>query len=412
MKKFMIAALVAIVGIAFTAPAFAVEHEFGGYFRVRAFTNQYFDGSDKTIDVDKADQSMFDSRTRLFYTAKINDNLKFVNAFEMDADWGDDGYGDVGSDGVKVEVKRSYIDFNLGALNAKLGTQGAVLSRGFIFDDDFSGAVLSFGSTAFVFAKAEETGGNMGDDRSFFSLMHTIATDSFTITPEVTYVDVENSSYAYFLALNADMNFGAASVWTTLIYEGGECDKGTFGTTRNKDISAYLVAVGGDFAATDALSFHGQAFYASGDDDSTDGDSEGFGALTDAVNANGDNIYMPGNSYYWAEIMGLGTFDDFGSAGSPADDISNIVALNLGTTFKASEKLSLSFDVWYAMLAEDDANNEDELGTEVDVQATYQLIDGLTLDVVAAYLFADDATYDGSNDEDPYEFGAQLVLSF
>lgn len=397
MKKMIVAALVAVVGIAFTAPAFAVEHEFGGYFRVRAFTTTNFDGTDANAD---SDASMIDSRTRLFYTAQINDNLKFVNAFEMDADWGDNGYGDIGADGVAVEVKRSYIDFNLGALNAKLGTQGGTLSRGFIFDDDFSGAILSVGSTGFMFAKVDETGANIGDDTAFYSLMHTIATDTFSITPELTYVDTPDSSYAYFLALNADVNLGAASVWTSLIYEGGEED------ATDRDISAYLVALGGSFGVSDALSIHGQAFYASGDDNATDDDIEGFGTINNA----GD--FMPGNSYYWSEIMGFGTFDDVGSANAPEDNISNITAFNLGTTFNASEKLALTADLWYAMLAEDNAAGEDTLGTEVDLKATYQLIDGLKLDVIAAYLFADDATYKGADDEDPYEFGAQLTLSF
>jgi hypothetical protein len=37
----------------------------------------------------------------------------------------------------------------------------------------------------------------------------------------------------------------------------------------------------------------------------------------------------------------------------------------------------------------------------------------LNLDLVGAYLFADDATsVDGDNDEDPYELGARLSISF
>jgi hypothetical protein len=40
-------------------------------------------------------------------------------------------------------------------------------------------------------------------------------------------------------------------------------------------------------------------------------------------------------------------------------------------------------------------------------------VEGLNLDLVGAYLWAGDATsLDGNNEEDPYEFGAQLSLSF
>jgi hypothetical protein len=68
--------------------------------------------------------------------------------------------------------------------------------------------------------------------------------------------------------------------------------------------------------------------------------------------------------------------------------------------------------LWLANLAEDNAAGDDDLGTEVDLKATYQLVEGLNLDVVAAMLFAGDATNPGPNDEDPYEIGARLSLSF
>ena len=52
--------------------------------------------------------------------------------------------------------------------------------------------------------------------------------------------------------------------------------------------------------------------------------------------------------------------------------------------------------------------DDDEL-----VLGTYQLIENLNLDVVAAYLFAGDATsLTGENDEDPFELGTRLSLSF
>jgi hypothetical protein len=55
------------------------------------------------------------------------------------------------------------------------------------------------------------------------------------------------------------------------------------------------------------------------------------------------------------------------------------------------EKLSLTGDLWYAGKPEKDANGEDELGFEVDLLAAYQLVEGLNLELVGAYLFAEDA---------------------
>ena len=76
------------------------------------------------------------------------------------------------------------------------------------------------------------------------------------------------------------------------------------------------------------------------------------------------------------------------------------------------DKLKLTADLWYAE-HDEEVNGEDELGVEVDLKATYQLIENLKLDVVAAYLFAGDATsLNGENDEDPFELGTRLSLSF
>ena len=58
-------------------------------------------------------------------------------------------------------------------------------------------------------------------------------------------------------------------------------------------------------------------------------------------------------------------------------------------------------------------NGEDELGVEVDLRASYEIIEDLHLDLIAAYLFAGDATsLAGGNDEDPYEVGTRLSLRF
>ena len=117
-------------------------------------------------------------------------------------------------------------------------------------------------------------------------------------------------------------------------------------------------------------------------------------------------------SYYWAEIMGLGIFDNQASTNSPADKISNIMAANIGVGFKFTDKMKLVADLWYAKLVEKNAAGDDELGTEIDVVLTYSLMKNLNLDLVAAYLFTGDATYKGTEDEDAYEIGTQLSFRF
>jgi hypothetical protein len=93
------------------------------------------------------------------------------------------------------------------------------------------------------------------------------------------------------------------------------------------------------------------------------------------------------------------------------------MAANIGASFKPMDKMKTTLDVWYAAKAEDttfaNGEEEDQLGTEVDLKMSYQLMDNLTLDLVGAYLFAGDATSaNGENEEDPYELGARLYIKF
>ena len=86
---------------------------------------------------------------------------------------------------------------------------------------------------------------------------------------------------------------------------------------------------------------------------------------------------------------------------------------NVGTTIKPTADLKISLDAWWAKLAEENpATKEDELGIEANVKITYTLVQGLNLDLVGAYLFAGDATYKGPDEEDPFEIGTRLSLSF
>lgn len=423
MKKFAVLGLAVVLVIAFTVPATAFESVFGGYWRTRAYMQKDFSGD----DTKSLDRTLVDTRTRLYYTAIFNENLKFVNKFEMDAAWGgvSTGYGDITADGKDVEVKNSYVDFTLGAINSKIGVQAYKLGRGFLFNADFAGAVITYKAEAFelpiFWIKAYEgsNGDNNGDVDFYgiapkFSLGDTGAIQPFALWATSDDAEAYNATWPdadltledldiFYLGFDADMNFDMVSVWLTAMYQFGEVDTLEEGSA---DVSAWLAAIGAkvDF---DTFDLHGQIFYASGDDDLDDDDVEGF-------------VPLRGQDYHWAEIMGGGIFDNAGysnnqSNNSPGwENITNVIAYNIGANFKVMEDLSLRADLWYAeRLESTDDYPADPLGLEVDFGATYKLMDNLNLDVVAAYLFADDATTEGvANDENPYEIGAQLSLSF
>ena len=381
MKK-IIAAAAGLAMVAGTASSvLALENEFGGYWRTRMFTQIDFqeDGS----------YSIVDTRTRLYYTAKFNEGFKFVNKFEMDAVWGGPGtsYGDVGADGKSFEIKNSYADVDAFGANFKIGVQGVRVARGLLIDTDASAFIATFkaGDIVLPFAWMRVTEDEVPgqEERDHYAVLPVIqAGEGLTIQPMFIYDKQQSSDWNnYYVGANVDMKTDAFSAWGTGVYQ--------FGEVMDQDLSAFLLAAGAS-----AGPVHGQVFYATGDDDATDGDIDAF-------------VNPAGASYYWAEILGAGTFDP-GRANGPYDRISNAWAANVGVKVKPSDKLTVGADVWYAALAEDDAAGETDLGIEFDVKATYAIYENLALDLVAAYLIAGDAY----GEDDPIEVGARVSLAF
>ncbi len=420
--------LMLVGGVAATS-AMAFESQFGGYWRTR-FTfddnlrgalpagksapidedgtrvARLVNGNPAAANNDTGSNYLTDTRTRLYYTAKFNDHFKFVNKFEFNTTWGDANGGDIGADGAgNFLIKNSYVDYTMGMVNATVGIQHGRIARGLLFDDDFSGAVVTadFGSFAlpvlYATAVDEEVRSTPIDpytkgDANMVAVMPTIKiSDALQITPEFIYGNAAwgqnhalntdfDATDLYWAGVDIDLKLDAVSAWGTFVYNGGQVD--------DNDVSAFLAAVG-----VDAGIVHGQAFYVSGDDDAKDTDRDEFQSPL-------------GSSFYWSEIMGFGVFDNKASNGSPADHLTNIWAANVGVTLKPADKLTASFDAWYAQLVEDDVAGNNELGLEFDGKLTYALEDNLNVDLVFAYLVAGDAT----GDEDVIESGVQLSLAF
>ena len=466
MKKLSILALAAILVIFFTVPVSALENEFGGYWRTRYFSQKYFSGYDRNDDdgtaggADDDTIERADTRTRLYYTAKINDNLKLVNKFEMDATFGQEGsYGRVGADTVSVEVKNTYADFNLGPVNITAGVQPYSLFRDFFISDDASGIIARWKALDnFVLAaswlKNFEGGEGDGENEDLDTYTVTGAfwfNENISIKPSVStaYSDELNGAVAARLlkapgsgsnayddgqrlpefdfsqdfgdavlvtyGLDFDMTFDKWGLWATFFGQTGEVEDVIFtdGDEEDVDLEGYLFAVGGNVSFGEVgflgdFGLHSEFFWASGDDDLDDNDDDY------------EAVINPFSSYYWSEIMGFGIFDNRASAGSPDDNISNIWAFNFGVDMKPLDKMKIAIDMWYAELVEDEQriNEEDELGFELNGVLTYELVEGLNLDLVGAYLWADDGTTEAQtedaedNEEDPYEYGVRLSLSF
>jgi hypothetical protein len=420
MKKLLILSLAALMVVAFALPASAIEHAFSGYHRTRAYSQQNFSG----IDDSSQDLSQVDQRSRIGYRAILNDNLQFISNFEFNATWGGDN-GKIGDKASEVKFRMARIEFTTGQLKFALGQQGYVFGRGFIQDDTALGATASFKMgdhlIPFAWLKNNEGGldNNAADEDTFALYPVFNLGESFVLNPFIVYTYSGNGGDEalnfgdngflgadhdgvglYWIGANADFSLGPANLWATAIYLGGSID---FDDADDVDAKAYAFGAGGNVPLGPA-SLHGQFFYWSGDDDDADDDAEAF-------------FGIGGESYYWSEIMGNGIFDKQTGPGSNAGS-TNLWAANVGASIQPMEKLTLTGDIWYAALAEDNVNDDKDLGVEVDLKVAYQLVEGLTMEVVGAYLFADDAAVADylapgvDNSEDPWEVGTRLSLSW
>jgi len=428
MKKLSVLLFAAALVLAFTLPAAALENEFGGYFRVRAYTDQNFSGTDNTSEEPSQNVTQADTRTRLYYTAKFSDTFQFVNKFEFNNTFGDTNGGDIGADGMGIfRIKNSYVDFWTfqKKLQWKIGIQGYTIARGFLFSDDFSGAYVAYNGDGwkipFLWIKAYEGGQNGNNtnqndyDVDYYVLNPAFGLGGVSLNPYFMYMYSDDGSQwnntggngfntsawdtvkIWWLGVDADFKWENINFWGTFIWNGGSAD--LVGGDK-QDVQAYLFGLGGS-GAIGPFGLHGQFVYSSGDDNPNDDKIDSF-------------INPRGASYYWSEIMGYGIFDNQVSANSPADQISNVWFVNGGADFKPIESLKLTLDVWYAALAEKEqiGASGNELGTEIDLLATWEIMPKLNLDVVGAYLFRGSGTYDGPDKKDPYELGTRLSLSF
>lgn len=429
----LLAMVLALGGVAMGA----MKTEFSGYMRTRAYTLQNWTGEDET---ETNDQSVVDSRTRLFITTHLGEHLRFTNGFEMDAVWGgQDSFGRIGTDGVNVEIKHSYVDFDLGPTNFKVGVQEFYIARGFMMWEDGAGAIVTFNvndnlSIPLTWVKAVEAG-NFGedefDDTDYLMLSPTYSRGGFSIKPYVLYAFSEEAhtfadqggwstgwydamaNYGelnmYYAGLDMDMEFSKGALWFTGIYQGGEADltpDARVGKSFDSvDFNGWLGAIGGSLSLGPAQ-LYGQFFYSSGDDDPDDDEREAF-------------IPTEGAYYYWSEMMGLGYNDDY-VINNVGWNPSNIMAGGIGASFSPASRLSVDMSVWYAEAVEDFIGSRTgnrieatDYGTEANLVLNYGLMDNLNLTIIGAYLFAGDAvTENDPNEADPYTFFSQLKVSF
>ncbi|QEM69594.1 hypothetical protein FO488_16505 [Geobacter sp. FeAm09] len=340
-KRILAVAAASALGAMAAVPAMAFENEFHGSYTLKYFLSNYERGAEGNgvitpgVAYANATQNLktnnyFEQRARIFYTAKANDDLKLVTAFEIDSVFGDRAQGSIAatnsnvaqsnvtagfrnsggameSDAVNLETKWVYLQFKVPSTPTTViaGIQPFKDSiKGIFLDADIAGvitstklnnATLNAGylrayDQSYFSASSGQTNlvrGNENLDIGAVELKYALSKDANVGGAYYIYADgrtnyvsgAENgSTMVHVIALTGDAKIGKVALSGFGAYQGGVIR----GVTTQGD-SAYLNAFAYNVAAKAAV---------------------GPGTLRSALLFTSGNANNPGKHYTgWVGVM-------------------------------------------------------------------------------------------------------------
>ena len=480
MKKLgLTIAILAMMG--FVVPAMAANFAFHGDMnnRILVYSNHvdWLDARNDSFGVIN-DDTVSDSYAELKYRywTEISDddnNIKGVYAIEIGGiRWGREGSGksqggSFSGDGVNVETRWAYLDFQVPFIErkarARMGLQ-PFKANSYFWQE--TATALHFSSVitdsvdyelAFIRSvdKFNDIADNANDDidnvDSFYGRLNAKPTDAIkvgiwglymhgnpdaaangTIDPrdyEIKQFATDTNLDVYTIGTDGSATFGNFFVNWDLMYQGGDIDDVDFlavtpGTVRDAgavlasddfDLSAYFLHADIGYKMGKAK-FTYTFWYASGDDDPNDNDFDAFLAV-DVDREDSMTIFE-------------GPFvDDVTYFTERPYMLTNGFVMNkLAFDYQWTENLTVGTAAMYMLTAEDfdyvdgNGNNqsEDEIGVEINGFLKYKLYKNLEFALNAGYLFAGDGmdffeqgtNRDGSSDEDIFVSSARVRFKF
>ncbi len=453
--------MIALLVVAFVMPSFAadvkIKGDFNNRFMVYTNHNDWLASEKGVIHNGTVAETWGEAKYRMWFDASTNDGkVKGVYAFEIGGlEYGKPGStgksvgGSYSGDAINIETRWLYTDFQLPwaceKARIRMGLQPFKVNS-YLWSETIMGVTSDFvaGPVDFQLAwvrpyrdPVKDDDSDVEDLDSFYARVNFKPVDGvkagvfglyMTGDPDesnpANYMTITSQNYQIKkLANNTDLdlyvfgtdgkaNLGTFFVRWDLMYEGGSIDGANFserynGVDYNKsvmnedfDVSAWFAHV--DLGMNiDKMQFTYTFWYASGDDDGSDSDFDGFIAID--IDRSDSICIMEGGF----------TDDDYFTEKDYMLD-KGMIFNKLAFDFKADKKLKLGASLLYMMTAEDieyiDNNGkkrkENSLGVELDAYLKYKLYDNLEFAVNAGYLFADDAMdfyevdRDGSSDED------------
>jgi hypothetical protein len=403
MKKQMKWLLAALALAALATPAFAINADMTGTIGVRAIATNNFDGNDDIQDHAK----WVDQRLRLFTSVAANENVRGVLGLEVDNVWGRVAtpavkeVGAVGADAgvgptAVIEIKHLYLDFKIPSLgtNVKAGTQPFNFGRGLVINDDAAGLLITQPCPAFPDNKLELSwiktsegntveAANADDEGDFYGAKYTMKVAGIAIAPYAGYYQndfVSTSTFndgveAAFFGVDVDGKAGPFGYAATALYNNW-----SNGAADGDSISLYGKGTL-DLGATN-LSLEAGRY---GDKDNQGGNA--MSLAQSAANGPLQNI---------SEILtgGMYTHNSAGVAnvkGAGTLYLTNWLYAKAGVAQKLSDSMKVSAYVAHIQQGADVGTTDKiTFGQEVDAYFDYTIVPGLGLNLMGAYLLADD----------------------
>lgn len=470
----VVAALVSLgLAAAVATPAMALENEFHGLFSARYINSNFnrtettdYGPGDGTYDPsgkakNQSSANFVEQRARLQYIAKANADLKLVTHFELDYSyWGNSSYtvgrnqgGALGADTVNLETKSIYLDANpVKNVNMKLGMMpNNDAFKGVLFDADMAGALVSSGYNGFTPTigyfrfndKSRSTLGNNTSDLFMLDGKYEVAKDlkvgaayyffrdnqitGSTSVPSALPVSVltggtpvyapgttfttttsTNDTKVHALGLNAEYGHGPLSLSGFFLYETG--------TIKQFDVSAFAANAGAKYKVGPGTA-RAEFLFVSGDDGKSAGKTNAF------YSVDGEHGYYDNEMALLGRDKNAYTTDNsiiFNAGNKGQGQIGGY----LGYDLPVNGKLTTACNIGFAAVAKDNAakpknpktgsaNQSNYLGTEINAEANYKLMENLTTSFRVAYVMLGDYYKDVAINGTPVNpYDAKLIFKY
>ena len=421
MRKLLLALFAATLLVAFTAPSYAADFKFSGFFRVRGITSDNMDRNDDAHDGVQG----YDALTRPRFTAKT-DGGKIWAMWEID--WfEDDGsananfvLGRRGGGRVGVGTNRWVVDFAVpgSKLRARWGRTDYTSPDKEIYDSGgrsrepgfaLYGKLSNNVSLSMFTTKTGESGsstriGVTADDRDdYYASLSFKANPNLTITPWVANSrgmlkrgDVIKEYDYWFGAVNVKAKQGIMSINATGVIQGGE-------VSDTVDLSGWGLLLRTSFAMG-KLKLLANLTMLSGD---KDGDSDGDMERFQFPQLGGSGWVYGGTLMTQRSILGgiagmqsrltnnvISRVQLIGDERSNRRHLNGAFVFDVGANYKVSKTFSTFAAVHFYNAAEpavgDMYDDAKDYGTEFNTGFRWKIYPKLELRTIAAYMVAGD----------------------